>query len=62
MLGPAPAPIEKIAQRYRWQIMVKAPGWAQLRDPLTAMRAHTAPRAEAAGVSISIDIDPVHML
>jgi primosomal protein N' (replication factor Y) len=62
VLGPAPAPIEKIAQRYRWQIMVKAPGWAQLRDPLTAMRAHTAPRAEAAGVSISIDIDPVHML
>jgi primosomal protein N' (replication factor Y) len=62
VLGPAPAPIEKIAQRYRWQIMIKAPGWSQLRDPLTAMRAHTLPRAEATGVSLSIDIDPVHML
>jgi primosomal protein N' (replication factor Y) len=62
VLGPAPAPIERIAQRYRWQIMVKAPGWTQLRDPLTSMRERITTRAEAESVMLSIDIDPVHML
>jgi primosomal protein N' (replication factor Y) len=62
VLGPAPAPIERIAQRYRWQVMVKAPGWTQLRDPLTSMRNQMTQRCEAENVSLSIDIDPVHML
>ena len=62
VLGPAPAPIERIAQRYRWQLMVKAPAWSQMRDALMAMREQLAPRAEAADVSLWIDIDPVHML
>ena len=62
VLGPAPAPIERIAQRYRWQLMVKAPGWSQIRDALTAMRQELSPRAEAADVSLWVDIDPVHML
>ena len=38
VLGPAPAPIERIAQRYRWQLMVKAASWSQMRDPLIALR------------------------
>jgi primosomal protein N' (replication factor Y) len=62
VLGPAPAPIERIAQRYRWQLMVKAPAWSQLREALMAMRAELAPRAEAAAVALWFDIDPVHML
>ncbi len=62
VLGPAPAPIERIAQRYRWQVMVKAPGWSQLRDPLTSMREQITPRADADNVALSVDIDPVHML
>ncbi len=62
VLGPAPAPIERIAQRYRWQVMVKAPSWSQMRAPLLAMREALAARAQSSGVSISIDIDPVHML
>jgi primosomal protein N' (replication factor Y) len=62
VLGPAPAPIERIAQRYRWQLMVKAPAWSQMREPLAAMRDQLAPRAEAAAVTLWIDVDPVHML
>ncbi len=62
VLGPAPAPIERIAQRYRWQLMVKAPTWPHLRAALCAMRDDVAPGAAAAQVSLSIDIDPVHML
>ncbi|HEY2108100.1 MAG TPA: primosomal protein N' [Candidatus Binataceae bacterium] len=62
VLGPAPAPIERIAQRYRWQLMIKAPAWPQLRPALMAMREQLAPHAQAAAVSLWIDIDPVHML
>ncbi len=62
VLGPAPAPIERIAQRYRWQLMVKAPAWSQMREALMAMREQLAPRAEAANVALWVDIDPVHML
>ncbi|HZY60238.1 MAG TPA: hypothetical protein VFE56_10775, partial [Candidatus Binataceae bacterium] len=62
VLGPAPAPIERIAQRYRWQLMVKAPSWSALRDPLTALRSELTPSAEAAEVQLTIDVDPVHML
>jgi primosomal protein N' (replication factor Y) (superfamily II helicase) len=62
VLGPAPAPIERIAQRYRWQVMVKAPSWSHLRGPLAAMRDQLGPRAQAAGVALWVDVDPVHML
>jgi primosomal protein N' (replication factor Y) len=62
VLGPAPAPIERIAQRYRWQLMVKAPAWSQMREPLIAVRNELAASAEPAGIQLSVDVDPVHML
>ncbi len=62
LLGPAPAPIERIAQRYRWQLMVKAPAWSQMREPLIALRSELAASAERAGIQLTIDVDPVHML
>ena len=62
VLGPAPAPIERIAQRYRWQLMVKAASWSQMRDPLIALRDELAGGAERAEIQLTIDIDPVHML
>jgi len=62
VLGPAPAPIERIAQRYRWQLMVKAPAWSQMRDPLAAMHEELAHQADASNVALWIDVDPVHML
>ena len=62
VLGPAPAPIERIAQRYRWQLMVKAPSWSQMREPLIAVRSELAGTAERAGIQLALDVDPVHML
>ncbi|HLH76525.1 MAG TPA: primosomal protein N' [Candidatus Binataceae bacterium] len=62
LLGPAPAPIERIKQRYRWQLMLKAPSRVHLREPLLALRRELAPRARRAAIFWSIDIDPVHML
>jgi primosomal protein N' (replication factor Y) len=62
ILGPAPAPIERIRQRYRWQIVVKSPALNEMRSALASARAAIASYAEHAEVRIGIDIDPVNML
>jgi len=62
VLGPAPAPIERIKQRYRWQVVVKAQALADMRTALSAMRSEVTPHAEREAVHLGIDIDPVNML
>jgi primosomal protein N' (replication factor Y) len=62
VLGPAPAPIERIRSRYRWQVVLKAPRLDQMRAALAAMRAQIAADAERMQVRVAIDLDPVNML
>jgi primosomal protein N' (replication factor Y) len=57
ILGPVPAPIMRVANRYRWHILLKFP----LNEPvclpqLTELRAHCPP-----SVSLSIDVDPLYL-
>src|SRR5208282_671836 len=62
VLGPAPAPIERIKQRYRWQVMVKSRELKPMRAAIAAMRAEVGPSAERDDIYLAIDIDPVRML
>jgi primosomal protein N' (replication factor Y) (superfamily II helicase) len=62
VLGPSPAPIERIKQRYRWQVMLKSKELRPMRAALSAMRAEVGPGAERDQVFLIIDIDPVRML
>jgi primosomal protein N' (replication factor Y) len=62
VLGPAPAPIERIKKRYRWQVMVKSENLTALRTALSAMQSSLARRAREANVHLAIDVDPVRML
>ncbi len=62
VLGPAPAPIERIKQRYRWQVMVKSRELKPMRAALAAMRTEVGPSAERDDIYLAIDIDPVRML
>ena len=62
VLGPAPAPIERIKQRYRWQVMVKSRELKPMRAALAAMRAEVAASAERDDIYLAIDVDPVRML
>ena len=60
VLGPAPAPIEKLRNRYRWQLLLKGkqqhrPAWSS-----PAMRARSCPSPRA--VRLHIDVDPYSML
>jgi primosomal protein N' (replication factor Y) len=62
VLGPAPAPIERIKQRYRWQVMVKSRELRPMRAALAAMRAELGDAAARDRIYLAIDIDPVRML
>ncbi len=58
VLGPAPAPIERLRGRYRYQLLLRAPTRAGLRPALFAI-ARAAVHRE---VRLVIDVDPVSML
>jgi primosomal protein N' (replication factor Y) (superfamily II helicase) len=58
ILGPAPAAILRVAERYRWQILLKLlAGAARLDLSLADLRS-----ACPTGVSLSIDVDPLNLL
>ena len=58
ILGPAPAAIARVANRYRWQILLKGQS-AQSDTPpdLATMRSQLP-----ASVSLTIDVDPLNLL
>ncbi|MGA6974311.1 MAG: primosomal protein N' [Candidatus Binatus sp.] len=62
VLGPAPAPIERIKQRYRWQVMIKSRELKPMLAAIAAMRTEVGPSAERDDIYLAIDIDPVRML
>ncbi|MEL6814005.1 MAG: primosomal protein N' [Cyanobacteria bacterium J06598_3] len=55
LLGPVPAPIYRVARRYRWQILIKL----RLDTPLPQLT-HW-PRQMSKGVSLTIDVDPLNL-
>jgi primosomal protein N' (replication factor Y) len=60
MLGPAPAPLEKLRGRSRWQILFRAPDAARLRRVHSALAA--VARRPPGGAAIRFDMDPQSML
>jgi primosomal protein N' (replication factor Y) len=61
VLGPAPAPIEKLRGRYRWQILIKAPSARALSGLLVS----AVPKIEAKmprKVRLNVDVDPSNLL
>ena len=59
ILGPVSAPLGKIRGRYRWQILLKSPGRAELH--LLVKRFREGIKLPAV-VRLAIDVDPVDML
>lgn len=58
LLGPTAAAIPRVARRYRWQVLLKTWSTDPLPLPtLSELRTHCP-----ATVSVTIDIDPLHLL
>lgn len=58
LLGPAPAAIARVANRYRWQILLKSDTFSDAdREILKALRSHVP-----ASVSLTIDVDPLNLM
>jgi primosomal protein N' (replication factor Y) len=63
LLGPAPAVLAKLNNRYRWHLLLKAPTAKRLHDvlerSLRALKQASIPRS---GVRLIVDVDPVNLL
>jgi primosomal protein N' (replication factor Y) len=57
VLGPAPAPVLRVANRYRWHILLKLP----LAAEKAVLNLHLLQADCPAGVSLTIDVDPLHL-
>lgn len=61
-LGPAPAPVERIKSRFRWQMMFKGAERSTLHAFIWVLQQQVIRAKGRAGVKIAIDADPMHML
>jgi primosomal protein N' (replication factor Y) len=59
ILGPAPAPISRIRDRYRWHLQIHGPSSELLRDLVSRSMAGLKTPQEVVWV---VDVDPVEML
>jgi primosomal protein N' (replication factor Y) len=63
LLGPAPAALAKLNNRYRWHLLLKAPSARRLHDVieqgLSTLKQAAIPRS---GVRLTVDVDPVNLL
>jgi len=59
VLGPAPAPLRRLANQYRWRLLVKADKDVNIQ---AAIRAWLPPAKSKGGLRVRIDIDPYSFL
>jgi primosomal protein N' (replication factor Y) len=62
ILGPAPAPIERIKGRARWQLLLKGKDRHALHTLTQKARAAMRDQRKTQGVRIIVDVDPYSML
>ncbi|MFM8414190.1 MAG: primosomal protein N' [Planctomycetota bacterium] len=59
VLGPAPAPIPRLRERFRWHLQLHGPGGEALRE---LVRRATGGLKTPDGIAWIVDVDPVEML
>ena len=61
LLGPSPAPIEKLRGKYRWQIILKFSKYNKRKHILDEIKEKFLPY-KLKSVKFNIDVDPISML
>ncbi len=62
VLGPVPAPLARVADRHRWQMLFKGVTFRALRRVLSRIQAEMHAGDLPRGVQVAIDVDPQSML
>jgi primosomal protein N' (replication factor Y) (superfamily II helicase) len=63
VLGPAPCALERLAGRFRWQVLVQSPSLAMRHSAIQALRERSFSSAlTRANTRLILDVDPMHML
>ena len=60
-LGPAPAPLAKVKDRYRWQLLLKSTDYRVLHAMVDALREQQR-MLKLGAVKMAVDIDPENMM
>jgi primosomal protein N' (replication factor Y) len=58
--GPTPAPLRRLRNKYRWELLLRSVDASRLHRLMTALRAAKALRVK--GASLMVDVDPVSLL
>jgi primosomal protein N' (replication factor Y) len=61
-LGPVPAPVARIQNRYRWLILLKGSHAGSLHQFAKLTQAEAKPTSRSTETTIAINVDPVDML
>ena len=61
ILGPAPAPLERVKRLHRYQLLIKAGSRSTLHRVLSALRAHLDGR-KLGSTRVLVDVDPMSLL
>ena len=61
ILGPAPAPLERVKRLHRYQLLIKAGSRSTLHRLLTALRDHLDSK-KLGGTRVLVDVDPMSLL
>ena len=59
VLGPAPAPIPKLKDRFRWHLIVKSSDFSSIEACGKQIKPHLS---GTAAVRVQVDVDPISML
>lgn len=62
ILGPAPAPLTRLKDRFRWQILLKSEKLGFLHNALRVLETDFISYGRGGRVKISVDVDPEYMM
>jgi primosomal protein N' (replication factor Y) len=62
ILGPAPAPLTRIRDKYRWQLLIKGKNLEVVHAFLHRLEGEIPALSRAGKVKIAIDVDPEYMM